>query len=195
MESKWTTVESKKNTYKPPHIKQAPSSTTTPFSNHTNTTNTFNQTRNNNSPKSSSPYPNNSHNKPRGGTNNTNNTNGNRGGNGRKKPNRPVVEYVSQEEKDKFTALKLEIPHIVMPGTMRLLRCELNVVGLETKFLSDDWIEYQREGWEFVRVVKPDDDLSEIPTDTDTIKYEMQELENGWGDLILFKLDTIAHPL
>ena len=49
--------------------------------------------------------------------------------------------------------------------------------------LSEECINLQRDGWEYIRVVKPDD-TTPIP---ETEDFELLPLDNGWGDFILFQ--------
>ena len=103
---------------------------------------------------------------------------------GKKKPYTVVPEFNSPEEEAKFKALQQDIPHLVMPGYIRHLQQTIRIDMLSEKFLSDEWIEIQRNGWKFVKVIKPDDDSSEIP---ETDDYDLQELGNKWGDFVLFQ--------
>ena len=51
-------------------------------------------------------------------------------------------------------------------------------------FLSEGWIELQRLGWKFVRIFEPNKEDIEIPDDGN--EYDIQFLENKWGDSVLF---------
>jgi hypothetical protein len=98
-----------------------------------------------------------------------------------------VPEFLSKEEEEKFNLLKKEIPHLKMPQEVRKMQILENIDDLENKLLSEEWITLQAEGWEFMCVVKPDDQTPP-PEDTKEIKYELYPLENKWGDYALFKL-------
>ena len=95
----------------------------------------------------------------------------------------PIPDFASSEEEAKFVALKAEIPHLMMPGHIRRIARKINIDALSDKVLSEEWIAHQRKGWEYVRVVKPDD-VDSIPDD-DT--YDIVPLDNGWGDVVLFR--------
>lgn len=95
----------------------------------------------------------------------------------------PMVAFASPEEEAKFTKLQLEIPHLMMPGHIRKIQRKINIDQLAERMLSDDWIDYQRQGWVYDRVIKPDDTTG-IP---DGEEWSIRELENKWGDIILFK--------
>lgn len=180
MEPKWTTVESKKSTYKPPHMKQ-PSPNASPLSSQNGN---FNQNRGSYSPNRGGCNPN------RGGYNpNRGGYNPNRGRGGQNRGGQRIIaDYSSPEEEQKFAELRLRAPHIMIPGVLKRIERDERIDKLAVKFLTEDWIEYQCEGWQYVRIIKPDDDI-EIPTDDDFTMYETQELDNGWGDLILFKMN------
>lgn len=94
-----------------------------------------------------------------------------------------VVGFITPEEEKKFTQLQIEIPHLMMPGHIRKIQKKINIDELADKLLSDEWIEYQREGWVYERVIKPDETGS-LPDGDD---YDIRPLGNKWGDVVLFK--------
>jgi hypothetical protein len=90
---------------------------------------------------------------------------------------------IDKEEEKKFAALQSEIPHLILPDKIRRLAKEMNIDLLAEKILSDDWVTHQRNGWVYLRVIKPDD-IQVIPIDTD---HSILPLDNGWGDVVLFQ--------
>jgi hypothetical protein len=94
-----------------------------------------------------------------------------------------IPQFLSPEEESKFTTLQKEIPHIMMPGHIRKIQRKINIDNLAEKLLSDEWIEYQRKGWAYERVIKPDE-TGNIP---DGDGYDILPLGNKWGDIVLFK--------
>jgi len=120
----------------------------------------------------------------RGGYNNNYRGRG-RGGGGYKPGRQPEVfpDFKDNEEEEKFTALKNEIPHIKMPGEIRRIAAAIRIDGLADKMLTDEWVELQRNGWEYVKVITPDKE-EEIPENDE---YDLQSIENKWGDYVLFK--------
>ena len=102
---------------------------------------------------------------------------------GKKKAVISIPDFESPEEQVKFTQLQKDIPHIMMPGIIRRKQQLLNIDNLADRILSEESIEFQRNGWEFVRVVKPNDE-EEIP---ETEDYDLMSLDNKWGDYVLFK--------
>lgn len=110
----------------------------------------------------------------------------NRGGDSSYKGKRPYVaipDYKSAEEEEKFKALLKEIPHLKIPGHIRRIQMAINIDCLADKMLSDEWIEFQRQGWEYVKVVKPDDNADLL----DEEECDLLSLDNKWGDFVLFK--------
>lgn len=105
------------------------------------------------------------------------------GRNGRGGRRDPIPDFASAEEDAKFTALKAEIPHLMMPGRIRRIAQKLNIDMLADQMLSDEWVAFQREGWTYDQVVKPDQTGS-IP---DGEGYDILPLDNTWGDLVLFR--------
>jgi hypothetical protein len=119
----------------------------------------------------------------RGGKNN------NRGRGGIQKSNRFTVEipeFESNTEEEKFKKLKAEISWLVMPGYIRKIQQTLNIANLSEKFLSDEWIDFQRQGWEYDSILKPDGD-KDMPENTEEYEYNVKSLENKWGDIVLFR--------
>jgi len=110
---------------------------------------------------------------------------GHRGGGGYRPRRQPEIipDFSDPEEEEKFKALQKEIPHIKMPGEMRRLAATIRIDGLADKMLTDEWIEFQRNGWEYDKVVTPNEDV-EIP---DGDGYELLSIDNKWGDFVLFR--------
>lgn len=94
-----------------------------------------------------------------------------------------IPQFMSPEEEAKFTSLQKEIPHLMMPGHIRKIQRKINIDDLSERLLSDEWIEYQRKGWVYEKVIKPDE-TGNIP---DTDEYDILPLGNKWGDVVLFK--------
>ena len=69
------------------------------------------------------------------------------------------------------------------------LRCRLNIALLDERLISDPFIDHQAKGWKYVKVLKPDED--DIPQDTESILYSTLELDNNWGDVVLFSMEDI----
>lgn len=101
----------------------------------------------------------------------------------KKKPYIVIPDYESIEEEDKYKIIISEFPHIKMPGQIRRIGNSLNIDGFADKMLCDEWIEFQKEGWAFEKIIKPDTE-EELPEGDE---YELRELSNRWGDYILFK--------
>lgn len=95
-----------------------------------------------------------------------------------------IPDFENDEEKEKFTELQKICPHIVMPGTARREVVILRIDNYVNKILSDEWINLQCDGWQFIRIVKPDDTDFEIPEDGE---YDLINLENKYNDFALFK--------
>jgi len=110
-----------------------------------------------------------------------------------KKQKRKIKQKEIKEEEYRWEQLKKEIPHIVLPNRAKRLQTRLNIDNFEENLLSDRFIEYQRSGWKYVKVLKSVDKSVpvEIPLPTSTsqnrdIVYSILSLNNGWGDTILF---------
>lgn len=114
---------------------------------------------------------------------------------------RPVVNIKRQKkrlrqkeqeaEKNKWEKLKNEYPHIVLPSRAKRLQEKLNIDELEKKLISDEFIEHQTKGWNYVKVMKPSDITKGFPDGTENISYSSLKLNNGWGDCVLFKKSKI----
>jgi len=102
---------------------------------------------------------------------------------------------IRQKEREKeriiWDNLKKEIPHIVMPSRAFRLKGKLRIDNLDKKLMSDEVIEHQRKGWVYVKVIKPDDDEI-IPKDEDYM-YSVLDVDNKWGDRILFSINISEH--
>jgi hypothetical protein len=95
-------------------------------------------------------------------------------------------------EKNKWNSLENEYPYIVLPERARRLERKLNIDRLEARLLSDEFINYQKSGWRYIRVMKPKDMEGGIPPDTISEKFSSLPLNNGWGDYILFSKNLIS---
>ena len=60
------------------------------------------------------------------------------------------------EDQRKWDSLQKEYPHIIMPTRAQRIKRKLNIDGLDEKLLSQEWIDYQKKGWKYVKVLKPD---------------------------------------
>lgn len=98
----------------------------------------------------------------------------------------PIPDFDSDNEKEKFTSLREKIPHLIMPGEIRRTQRQIRIDGLADKLLSDEWIEVQRDGWKFSRVVKPNENVEEQLLELDDMTTQLLDLENEWGDCVLF---------
>lgn len=103
--------------------------------------------------------------------------------NKKKKFQREIPDFKDNIEKERFLKLKQEIPYIIMPGEARRMARDQNIAFLAERLLSDEYIEKQKEGWMFVKVIKPDS-KDPIP---DGDEYYLIEMDNKWGDVALFK--------
>ena len=92
------------------------------------------------------------------------------------------------DEKRKWDDLQKECPHIIMPDRAQRIKRKLNIDNLDTKLLSQDWIDYQKKGWRYVKVLKPDSQTypKGSGVDSNNPVFSTLPLDNGWGDLILF---------
>ena len=93
-----------------------------------------------------------------------------------------------EEDKRTWDSLQKEYPHIIMPVRAQRIKRKLNIDGLDKKLLSQDWIDYQKKGWKYVKVLKPDSKTYPNGTgiDSTSLAFSTLELENGWGDRALF---------
>jgi len=92
------------------------------------------------------------------------------------------------DEKRKWDDLQKECPHIIMPDRAQRIKRKLNIDNLDAKLLSQEWIDYQKKGWKYVKVLKPDSQTypNESGVESDSLVFSTLPLNNGWGDLILF---------
>lgn len=110
-----------------------------------------------------------------------------------KNQKRKIKQKDIEEERNKWEKLKIDSPHIVLPNRAKRLQMKLNIDKLEQMLLSDDFIDYQKAGWRYIKVLKSTDKTlaDSVPPDTTTssgehITYSILGLNNGWGDTILF---------
>lgn len=90
-----------------------------------------------------------------------------------------------KQKKLKWKLLKQEYPHIIAPSRALRIQNKINIDNLYEKLMSDEWIDYQKEGWWYVKVLKPSDP-SGIPENTDTEIYSILTVDNGYDDKVLF---------
>ncbi len=92
------------------------------------------------------------------------------------------------EDKRKWDTLQKECPHIIMPAKAQRIKRKLNIDGLDEKLLSQEWIEYQKTGWRYVKLLKPDAQIYTDGTifDSTNLTFSTLPLENGWSDEALF---------
>ena len=77
-------------------------------------------------------------------------------------------------ERAEWDVILNKYPHIVPPRRAKRLYQILGIDKLDKKLISKEWIEYQKQGWVYVRALKSQRSET-IPENT-----------NGWGDRVLF---------
>jgi hypothetical protein len=108
-----------------------------------------------------------------------------------KKLKRNLKKKDVEKENIKWVELKNEIPHIILPTRAKRLQSKLNIDKLEYRLLSEEFIDYQRLGWKYVKVLKSSDATDiKPPSNTEETSYSILELNNSWGDCVLFKIDS-----
>ncbi len=85
----------------------------------------------------------------------------------------------------KWNRLKSTCPHIVLTDRAKRLCRKLNIDRLDEKLMSDGWIDYQRQGWCYVKIIKACDEI-DIPNNTKDTTYSILHVGNDWGDIVLF---------
>nr|QBK86137.1 MAG: hypothetical protein LCMAC101_07320 [Marseillevirus LCMAC101] len=98
-----------------------------------------------------------------------------------------------EDDKRKWDVLQKEYPHIIMPARAQRIKRKLNIDGLDKKLMSDEWIEYQKKGWKYVKVLKPDMlERTKGTLDSESLTFSTLSLCNGWGDMALFCIPADA---
>ena len=90
-----------------------------------------------------------------------------------------------KKEQSKWAVILEGCPHIMLPSRAKRLHKMLNVDGLYEKLMSDEWMEYQKQGWIYSKVIKPKYH-EVIPENTEEMEYSVLKIDNGWGDTALF---------
>ena len=98
------------------------------------------------------------------------------------------------EDQRKWDSLQKEYPHIIMPTRAQRIKRKLNIDGLDEKLLSQEWIDYQKKGWKYVKVLKPDAQTytNGIIFDSANLTFSTLPLDNGWDDEALFCMPADA---
>lgn len=104
-----------------------------------------------------------------------------------KRQRRQEKQEAAAREVERWDVLRTRAPHIVTPARAQRIRRKLNILNLDEKLVSKEWVDHQLQGWEYQRVVKPDDGEG-IPDNTDTDVYSTLPLDNGYGDVVLFRM-------
>ena len=106
----------------------------------------------------------------------------------KKQQKRRTKQKKMEEDKRKWDILQNEYPHIIMPCRAQRIRRKLNIDGLDKKLMSDEWIDYQKMGWKYVKVLKPDalERTKETIADSESLIFSTLSLDNGWDDKALF---------
>lgn len=103
-----------------------------------------------------------------------------------KKRQRPKKKkyILTPEERQKWNLLEIKYPHMVLPQRALRIRRKLNIDKLDIYLLSDEWINYQKDNWRYDKVLKAgtfnEKDIEK------TVNILILDLENGWGDKVLF---------
>lgn len=95
-----------------------------------------------------------------------------------------IPDFANEDEKEKFMEIRKKSPHIMLPGAAKRMAITMRIDNFAEMFTSDEWVNYQRNGWKYVKVIKPDEGDFDIPDDGN--EYDLLSLENKWGDYVLF---------
>ena len=118
------------------------------------------------------------------------------GGNGRPNGRRGgtrgpeiVKEFFSEEEKVKFLKLQQEIPHLCMPHFIRdyVAFPKLKLDNWTPKMLSDEWIQLQRDGWKYFKVIRSEENNEDYFNVFNEEIDLVMSLDNKWDDAVAFK--------
>lgn len=106
----------------------------------------------------------------------------------KKQQKRKYKQKKIHDDQRKWDSLQKECPHIIMPTRAQRIKRKLNIDGLDEKLLSQEWIDYQKKGWKYVKVLKPDTQAYTSGTifDSTNLTFSTLPLENDWGDEALF---------
>lgn len=99
----------------------------------------------------------------------------------KKKPQRKNSQR--QHEFKQLQELRIEHPHILDRSTAQDIAIHRNIDGFVDKMMSEEWIRVQAQGWKYVGIYTPSQQ-NKIPDDP---TYMTMDLENGWGDVVVFK--------
>lgn len=91
-----------------------------------------------------------------------------------------------RREQEIWGTILVDCPHVVTPSRAKKLQHMLNIDKLESRLLSKDWIDYQTKGWKYVKTLKKQKHGQETLEKRPGYEYSILELENGWGDRVLF---------
>lgn len=75
-----------------------------------------------------------------------------------------------------------EYPWILTVQRACIIQDKINIVGLVEKSHCDEWIDLQKGGWRYIKVIRGgigEDELEE--------NLRVLPLDNSWGDVVLFK--------
>jgi hypothetical protein len=90
-----------------------------------------------------------------------------------------------KEKKEEWKKLEQQYPHLMTPEKIELFLHTRNISNFERKFLTQEWIDYQtNSGWIFFKVITEKENNLE---DDETFSYSSLNLNNKWGDKVLFK--------
>jgi len=92
----------------------------------------------------------------------------------------------NREEKLRWKSFLSLYPHVVSPQRATSLEAKLRVKNLKFNLLSEEWVEYQKEGWEYVKIIKSQF-IDELDLYENNERYSCLDLDNGWGDVVLFR--------
>lgn len=76
-------------------------------------------------------------------------------------------------------------PHIITPARAIKIQASIRVDGLAEMFLNEEWINYQKQGWVYVKTIKYPFEPELLYEEG--VEYKLLDVNNKWGDKSLFK--------
>lgn len=106
-------------------------------------------------------------------------------------PPKKAKRMEKKKMEEKWRKWEEECPHIMTPEKIGDICKKMYIANLENKLKSEEWIDYQRSGWIFQKVLMKGEHDKTTSKEWDAVniseEFSTLPLQNKWGDLALFK--------
>lgn len=92
------------------------------------------------------------------------------------------MDWIQVNRRKTRNKIKHQFPHVVTRERAQRLQGRLNIDKLYDALMSEEWIQYQCDGWKYIKVIRDGAEYDK----KDEKEYSVLPIGNEWNDHVLF---------